>query len=280
MAEVDAVAVLILVVEDLIEDGIIEEGSIIATELANLTDGAEPELSNIIQTAIDEGQSQGQALDTAYNTIFEISPDAASGWAETMAEEGYDFGSGSSAEDADFEDTDPDSDPDKGEPDTAACQDNPEGPECQAQTQSKLSRFFEFMKNWGGTIGSFIVFGVAAIYIFIGQVARWICETIQKIKGGCTTQQCIDQKCNTALCNATKNIINFIRRFWIVIAVIIVGIGIGLTFFFRSISPLIIFSIILLILMVFKTVIGNLIATIVCDVSASTCIFRGQPINC
>ena len=280
MAEVDAVEALILVVEILIEDGTIEEGSIIATELAELTEGAQPELSNIIETAISDGQTEGQALDTAYSSISQISQEAADAWAENMAEEGYEFESGSQAEEADFEDTDPDSDPDKGDPDTTACETDPEGPECLAQTQSKMSRFFQFMKTWGGPIGSVIVFGTALIVIFIGQVARWVCETIQKLGQGCSTKQCVEQKCNTALCNATKNIINTIRSYFPFIAVIFIALGLLLSYFFRSISPLVIFSVILLITIAFKSVLGNLIATIVCDVSTSFCVFQGKPVNC
>lgn len=281
MAEVEAVEALIVVVELLIEEGVIEEGSVIATDLIALTEGGDTsELSTIIQTSINEGKTQGEALDIAYSAIEEISQTAADNWAENMAEQGYEFENGAEAEKADFEDTDPDSDPDKGDPDTPACQDQPEGAVCEAQTQGKLSRFFDVLKGiFGGSIVSAIVWGIALLVITIGQVARWICQLIQKIKGGCD-EKCTDQKCNTALCNATKTVIKFIRQFWILIIFAIVILTVLLSFLFKSVSPVFIGLIVSLIVFVLKTILGNMIATIVCDVSATTCLMQGKPINC
>lgn len=237
------------------------------------------EIATAIENGTPEEVATKTALQNSFNTLSDISEEAASAWAENLVEEGYTFEGGSSAEDADFENTDPDSNPDKGDPDTPECQDQPEGAVCEAQTQSKLSKFFEFMKNWGGTIFSVVIWGVAILVIAIGQVARWLCQAIQKIKGGCD-EKCTNQKCNTALCNATKAITKFIREFWILIIFAIVILTVLLSFLFKSISPVFIGLIISLIVLAFKSILGNMIATIVCDVSATTCLVQGKPINC
>jgi len=282
MAEVVAeLAAEILI--DIIVDFSEELGPEIIEELTAYQTGIEESISNTITDAVNSGvpldQATSETLQSSFEQLVDINAEAAAAWAQNMEDAGYPFEGGSEAEEADFEDTDPDSDPDKGEPDTAECQDDPEGPECQAQTQSKLSKVWNFfVNNWGPIVGVLIV-GAAAIYIMIGQVARWICQTIQKIKGGCD-ETCLDQKCNTALCNAFKNMTMFIRQYWIFITVIIIAIATLMTIYFKSITPAIVWAIVLLIILMFKTAVGNLIATIVCDVSATTCIFQGKPINC
>jgi hypothetical protein len=226
-----------------------------------------------------------KALNNAANTIAPISQDAADAWIEGMQEEGYTFESGNEAENADFEDTDPDSNPDKGDSDTPECQANPESAECLAQKQSKLSKFFDFMAKWGGPIGGAIAAAATVVYIFIGQVARWICQAIQKIKGTCATSpqgeaSCIDQACNSKLCDGAKSFVSFIRKYWIEISIALGSVGVAVTWYFKSVAPLILSGICLLVVVALKSVLGNLAATVVCDVGASNCLFQGKPINC
>lgn len=271
MAEVEAVEALVIVLEILIEEGTVEEGSEIAVELAALTEGGDDSpLASTIEDAINNGKTEGEALDEAYTQISQVSQEAADQWAESMAEQGYEFESAQDAEEADFEDTDPDSDPDKGEPETEDCISDPEGEECTLQKQSKLSKFFDFVK----AAVPFIVPIAIAIYILIGQLARWTCEVIQKIKGQPETE------CNSSLCNGVKKMVQFIRTYWVYLVVICVLVGGAATFYFKSLTPTIVFGIGILFVISMKTILGNLFATVLCDVGATTCIVQGKPINC
>src|SRR5271166_3292639 len=110
MAE-DAVEALVIVIEILVEEGTIEEGSEVAIALEGLigTEGDSP-LATTIEDAISSGKTEGEALDEAYTQISQLSQEAADNWAESMVEQGYEFESAQEAEEADFEDTDPESD--------------------------------------------------------------------------------------------------------------------------------------------------------------------------
>lgn len=270
MAE-EAIEALAIVVEILVEEGSIEEGSELAIALTSLTEGGEDApLYVTIEDAVQSGKTEGEALELAYEQIAGVSQQAADNWAESMAEQGYEFESAQEAEEADFEDTDPESDPDKGEPDTKSCVDKPEGNECSLQTQSKLSKFFEFMKS-----AYPFIFPVAiTFYILIGQISRWICWLWQKIKGG------DPNNCNTQLCSGAKMVVKFIRKYWIYLIISPIILGVAGTIYFKSFTPLVVFSVITGIIISMKTVLGNFLTTILCDVGASTCLVQGKPINC
>jgi len=266
---VDAIEIIEIVAE------IFDIGEDVLTEI-------ESTLSDVIENSINEGYSNAEALDAAYESIVNTeglvdSQAVADQWAESMAEQGYEFESGTDAEEVDFEDTDPESDPNKGEePDTTACVDEPEGEECLAQKQSKISKFIDFMKNnW-----KFLTFVVGVATIVVGALARGICWIVQKIKGQCTTDQCIDQQCDSNMCNAAKSTTQFIRTYWIYLILGCVMLGIAGTIYFKSMSYAVVFGIIGIALMVMKSALGNLVTTMVCDLGATTCLLTGHPINC
>lgn len=283
-----AIDVLIDVIASLTEE--LGPESEIITELTSLQSSIGETITADIQEAIANGSSTedatSEALKKAAENMSSISEEASNVWIENMQEKGYIFDSGSAVEDADFGDTDPESDPDKGDPDTPECQEDPESAECLEQKQSLLTKVKNFFSTWGPRVlGPLLAAGIAAAIIFIGQVARWICQLIQKMNHSCDNDpngesQCIDQKCNSALCTAAKNMVTWIRTYWIEIAIILGSGAVLLTWYFKAISPLILCGVCFLIILGLKSALGNMVATILCDVGASNCLFQGLPINC
>lgn len=274
----------------------------IETELAVALDATQNVLADHISaditTAIANGSTQeaatSAALENSFQTISEISEEAANMWAENMQEEGYVFNTGGDDPDVeDFEDTSPESDPDKGELDDPECPEDSTDPACIAKKQSRISKFFDYIKTWAGNnIGYLMLAGFFGIVVFLGQVIRWICQILQKITRSCDTNPqggpntpdqestCIDGKCDSALCNAAKSVITFVRKYWIPMIVITGITTAALTIYFKAISPLIVGGIVAGGIFLLTSILGNLLATTLCDLGASTCIFQGKPPNC
>lgn len=281
MAEAAEVAIEALgeIIDALTAEGAPEELLASLTELEDANQG----IGAVMQQQIEDGTPVEDAIKNAYNTISDVSPDAADAWAENMVEEGYEFPKGNEEEIEDFKDTSADSDPDKGELDDPECPDDSTDPDCLLKKQGKLTRFLKFMKQWGAPIGTVLVATATAVYIFIGQIARWICQLIQKIKGTCkgsVDPQCIDNKCDSTLCTAAKDAVTWTRKYLIPILCVVGIVTAALTIYFKSVTPLIFGGIAGGGVFILSSVLGNLAATVLCDVGASTCLFLGKPINC
>jgi hypothetical protein len=293
-----AVEVLIDVIADMEAVGIESE---LAIALEATQDTLGEEITTDIATAVSHGSTPeaatSTALENSFQTISDISEEAANVWAENMQEEGYIFNTGEDPEVEDFEDTDPESNPDKGELDDPDCPDGSEDPTCLAKKQSKISEFFEWLKTklstiFGVSLGTGILSGIIAFFVFLGQAIRWLCQAWQRIFRTCdtnpqggpnTTDQedtCIDGKCDSQLCDAAKNVVVFVRKYWIPMLVITGISAAALTIYFKAMSPLITGAVVSGVIFLLTTILGNLAATTLCDLGASTCIFQGKPPNC
>ncbi len=283
---VEAVAVLVDVIADLTEVGVEAE---VIVELEAIQQTMGDTITAEIQAAMEDGstldEARAQALETSYNNLSPISEEAANNWAESMTEEGYEFNSSRPSETEEFEDTSPESNPDKGDPETPECTADPKSPECLAQTQSRMDKFMEFMKGKWGYVGGLGVATGFAIYTAFGQICRWVCDIYHRVKGDCSdsnqgTSQCIDGKCDSKLCDATKTTVTWIRTYWIELSVLTGMSALAATIYFKAMTPAIVGGVMLLVMVMLKSVLGNLFATVMCDVGASTCIFQDKPINC
>jgi hypothetical protein len=276
-----AAELLIVVIEDLSEElapEVIAEFTAFQSEMATTINA---DIAEGIEGGLSEDEATAQALQKSYDSMLEIngSEQVINQWAETMQEQGYEFESGAQAEEADFEDTDPESDPNKGEPDTADCVSDPSGPTCTGQTQTKLTRFINFLgSNWGTVVG-IVVVSVGVVYTLIGRLALWVCGLVHK--GECNGDGgCIQKACNSKLCTGSKSIVDFVRRYWIWLSGAIVVVGGVLSWYFRALSPIVVFGILELVVLSLKSVLGNLFSTTMCDVGAMSCLLSGKPLNC
>lgn len=281
-AEIAEVAIDVLedIVEDLSAQGASED---IISGLISL-ESEENGIGVTMQQEIESGTPEPQALKNAYNSISEISADAADTWASQMMENGYEFPSGPEEEIADFEDTSIESNPDKGELDDPNCPEGSEDPNCLAAKQGRLTKFIEFMKNYGGTIATYTAITAGILSYFIGGFLRLACSLWQRIKKACSNapdeQKCIDTNCNSGICNNAKGMVTSARKYWVIILVVIGVVTAALTYYFRSLIPPIVGGVGALGVVALKTFLGNVFATIVCNMGATMCISSGQPINC
>ena len=284
MAEAELLEVVFLVLDDIVEDFELTDPEVyellISEETAN-------QMTSAITTVIDAGGTDSEALGDTYNVLAGISEEAADEWAEGMIDQGYEVGGDpGQAEEADFGDTDPDSDPNKGEvegcDDILALAGTDPDPQCTVQKQEKLSRFQKFLLN---NVGTFVVIILGTIAYLIGTIGRAICRLINARAcnpppSGETQEQCLDERCNTPICNGVTKLIQFLRRYFNIIMAVLVVLMIIFTVYFRSTKPLILFGILILIVLVLNTLLGNLVATVVCNLSATACLVTGQSINC
>lgn len=280
-----ALITLIEVAEDLLDEAVIDEEiytSLIAEETQTAVETA-------IQTSINAGDDDASALGDAYQELTNVSDEAADSWAESMQEKGFDVEGGPQEDpEVEFEDTDPESDPNKvQDEDIQACEDDPESQECLAEKQSRLSRFWEWFKKALGVLGVTGVGVIIGLIVYLlGAILRGLCKLWYIIRGctpkkpGETQEQCRSDECDTKACQGITNLVQDIRKYFMWIMLVLFTLMVATTIYFKSTTPLWIFGILILFVIAMNTFLGNFLATVVCNFSAVGCLATTGTITC
>ncbi len=299
MAEIEELAAIAEAIVDSLISEAVDQG--LSDEIiASLTE-IQSTISNDLITAVNEdGLTVNEALTDSYNELYAINEDLANEFATQMAEKGeIPFEpSPEEAQEADFEDTDPDSDPNKGESNTLTCAEDPTLPECIQQGQSKLASFFKWLIGTLGVAGIAAVIG--AIIYFIGGIIIWVCKIFNPCPPPTSpptspTQvytdfnsspqsspapQCGDAKCLGNACKSAKAMIQTIRKYMPFIFTPVLVLGLFIIIYFRSFWAFVGFGLVWLFLILSNGILGNFIASVICNFNASYCFFTGQDLNC
>lgn len=221
-------------------------------------------VAETVTEMMESGASDSEVLGDVYDNLYAINEDLADQWMTQVEESGeYEVGSSpEEAETADFEDADPESDPDKGDVNTINCQNNPELPECVEGSENRVKKFIEWVKEWGGILAN----ASMIIYQLIGKARIYICK---KTCSG-TEEEC-DKKCNTEICNNTKNFVKSLRKYYYLIVIMILATGGGTAYYTKNYTSTMMYSgIMLLVVTILSGIGGNIFTTIVCNTSAVT----------
>ncbi len=300
-----AVDIITTLVSEAVDQGLSDE------IIASLTEIQSTISDDLITAVNQDGLTVNEALTDSYNELYAINEDLANEFATQMAEKGeIPFEpSPEEAQEADFEDTDPDSDPNKGESNTLTCAEDPTLPECIQQGQSKLSSFFKWLIGTLGVAGIAAVIG--AIIYFIGGIIIWVCKIFNPCPpptspptsptqvytdlnsptalspsspssppASSPAPQCGDAKCLGNACKSAKAMIQTIRKYMPFIFTPVLVLGLFIIIYFRSFWAFVGFGLVWLFLILSNGILGNFIASVICNFNASYCFFTGQDLNC
>ena len=278
------------------------EDSELSEELTELSSELQTTATSVYQNAIDQGyeaeEASQQTVDYSYGQIQNIDQASADQWAFEMEQN-----TGYSPKNVDpndpfepenkYEDTDPESDPNKAEVDendvvcegtdcTTPCEDA-SSVECAEAKENAFGRFMKWMFSGSSIIGTIGVI-LAILAFVVGGIVRGICRLICWMRGTCSnsSSNCsCSHNCDTQLCNGFKSFVKFIRKyFWFIILGFILF-GTFLFWYTLSIGKVITFSgIPMLIIYLMSTFLGNFVTTTVCNVSASFCFLQSGSAHC
>lgn len=291
MATITIVEIIGEVIEDMAVDAEFAEFALDLKEAEDaIVEEAQQALAEAQEEALAETEANSDAIDAGYEKVTEIDENLADQWrfkVETKAEEQNiglseeNPGTGQS-----YEDVDPDANPDQADIDEGSTQEDT--PANRAKNTNRFLRFAR--KNWGRVLFGLAVFGVIVFNVFkaaVGGVMRWACRTFTcndckpGCSGNCKAFNCdCEKKCEPKDCESIKKFVQNLRKYFLIIFGLSVIVSLALVIWSKSLTLLIILSIVNGLLLLLRGQFGNFVATAICNEEAYDCAVKTGKVNC
>lgn len=298
------IADIIALIADAIEEAEVAEEIADAVEAA--TEFMEESANAVYNNAVGEGATDEEALQQSvndiYNNLAEYDENLANQWNYIQQKEYPGNPNASTAETnpgtgESYDTTDPDSNPDMGDQDEVDdpddpdekinCEDEPANTECEKAKSQNTKKYWKWLTSLTGLATIAGILGY-----FIGALARGICQFLCWLRGRCNKDsdgkcgKCekygctCEGYCTPGVCKQIKDFIQGLRKYWTIILLGYIIVAAILIFFFKSIGVAVFLLVVLGILWLCKSWLGNAIATIVCNWAASVNLFKCGDVVC